>query len=91
MLATLLLDSWSFIFWSSIFVYLVISYFIFWFCLQFCCYIEQVEAERSRVPRRASTTWEEDTEMKELEYVDFFYYYIWHLYKLPLMIYFGLS
>ncbi|XP_062148486.1 golgin candidate 1 isoform X2 [Alnus glutinosa] len=27
----------------------------------------QVEAERSRVPRRASTTWEEDTEMKELE------------------------
>ncbi|XP_059432666.1 golgin candidate 1 isoform X2 [Corylus avellana] len=27
----------------------------------------QVEAERSRVSRRASTTWEEDTEMKELE------------------------
>lgn len=50
---------------------MVISYFIFWFCLQFRCYIEQVEVERSRVPRRASTTWEEDTEMKELEYVDF--------------------
>lgn len=54
--------------------------------MKFRCYIEQVEAERSRVPRRASTTWEEDTEMKELEYVDFYYYYIWHLYKLPLMI-----
>ncbi|KVI11570.1 hypothetical protein Ccrd_010020 [Cynara cardunculus var. scolymus] len=28
----------------------------------------QVEVERSRVPRRASTTWEEDTDMKALEY-----------------------
>uniref|UniRef100_A0A2N9GB88 Golgin candidate 1 n=1 Tax=Fagus sylvatica TaxID=28930 RepID=A0A2N9GB88_FAGSY len=30
----------------------------------------QVEADRNKVSRRASTSWEEDTEMKELEYVD---------------------
>lgn len=32
-------------------------------------YIKQVEAERSRVSRRASASWEEDAEMKALEYV----------------------
>lgn len=32
----------------------------------------QVEAERSRVSRRASASWEEDTEMKALEYVFIF-------------------
>ncbi|KAK1434728.1 hypothetical protein QVD17_00478 [Tagetes erecta] len=31
----------------------------------------QVEVERSRVPRRASTTWEEDTDMKALEPLPF--------------------
>lgn len=34
--------------------------------------IKQAEAERSRVSRRASSSWEEDTEMKTLEYVKFF-------------------
>ncbi|KAL6958112.1 Complement component 1 Q subcomponent-binding protein, mitochondrial [Sarracenia purpurea var. burkii] len=29
----------------------------------------QVEAERSRVSRRGSSYWEEDTDMKALEYV----------------------
>lgn len=29
----------------------------------------QVEVEKSRVPRRPSTTWEEDSEIKTLEYV----------------------
>ncbi|MBA0820278.1 hypothetical protein Gohar_028134, partial [Gossypium harknessii] len=32
----------------------------------------QVEVERSRVPRRASMSWEEDTEIKALEYVKLF-------------------
>lgn len=36
-------------------------------------FIDQVEVERSRVPRRASTTWEEDTDMKALEYVAFLF------------------
>lgn len=34
------------------------------------CLIDQAEAERNRVSRRASLSWEEDSEMKALEYVD---------------------
>ena len=38
----------------------------------FVLHIEQVETERSRVSRHTSTSWEEDTEMKELEYATWF-------------------
>ena len=57
-----------------------------WFCLWFWCYIEQVEADRNKVSRRASTSWEEDTEMKALEYVDCFVIIIRHLYMLSLLL-----
>lgn len=41
--------------------------FVFIWCQH---YLDQVEAERSRVSRRTwSSSWEEDTEMKTLEYV----------------------
>ncbi|KAI3810839.1 hypothetical protein L1987_20462 [Smallanthus sonchifolius] len=36
----------------------------------------QVEVERSRIQRRASTTWEEDTDMKALEYVAFLFLFL---------------
>jgi hypothetical protein len=36
---------------------------------------EQAETERSRVSRRASSTWEDESEIKALEYV-FAYYYV---------------
>ena len=39
----------------------------------FVLHIEQVEAERSRVSRRTSSSWEEDNEMKELEYAIWFF------------------
>ena len=57
-----------------------------WFCLWFWCYIEQVEADRNKVSRRASTSWEEDTEIKALEYVDCFVILIGHLYMLSLLL-----
>lgn len=55
--------------------YSLLTHFFFYvadssiFVLRF----EQVEAERSRVSRRTSSSWEEDSEMKGLEYAICFY------------------
>lgn len=56
------------------------AFFLSIFCMAWhatqkgiCCLfaLKQLEAERSRVSRRASTSWEEETDIKTLEYVAF--------------------